>query len=155
MTYNELVMLYRQDNVNFLLALNAVMVHGQAVKDMDVSGFGNFVSEITKRKIREIAIQIQDTKLAAIMALIQREMLPIEGDGEDIPLLNNGHKDGICPCCGARIVFQGDQEITDDSDTCVSWECPECGAHGESCYTGVFDGHYAIVEGPGDKDGVR
>lgn len=154
MTYNEMEQIYRQDKANFLLALNAVMVYGQAVKDMDVSD-GNFVAEINKRKIREIAIQLQDSKLSVIMALVQREMPPIEGDGKDIPLLNNGHKDGICPCCGAKIVFQGDQEITDDSDTCVSWKCPECGAHGESYYTGVFDGHGVIEEGPGEKDGVK
>lgn len=152
MTYNDMVQIYRQDNVNFLLALHAIMAHGQDVKEMDVSGFGNFVSEDTKTKVRDIAIQLQDSSLSAIMALIQREMPTIEGDGKDIPLLNDGHKDGICPCCGAKIEYQGDQEITDDSDTCVSWKCPECGAHGESYYIGAFDGHGAIEEG---KEGAK
>lgn len=67
------------------------------------------------------------------------------GETTSDPNDDTTHRDSICPFCGGGIEYQGDQEIVDDSDTRVSWECPSCGATGKANYHGVFSGHSDIA----------
>lgn len=97
-----------------------------------------------------LAKDLSETPIDVIFAVIQREISPVKGDDDMIPFLNHyGDEDGVCPCCGALIDYEGDNAV-DDSGTIVSWTCPKCGASGQSGYTGVFDGHYRVVDAAGN-----
>ncbi len=58
------------------------------------------------------------------------------------------YEDGICPCCGAEIEYDGPYDHDDDGATLPLY-CPKCGASGKAGYTFVFDGYYKVQ----DKDG--
>ncbi len=58
------------------------------------------------------------------------------------------YEDGICPCCGAEIEYDGPYDHDDDGAT-LPFYCPKCGASGKAGYTFVFDGYYKVQ----DKDG--
>lgn len=128
----------------FLMALRSLMIYGTAVKDQPLNVFGEYILDETKQRVKELAVLMSGMDFKVVLAAVQRLLPPIEGDGKNIPLLNDGHKDGICPCCGAKIDYEGDQDIVDDSDMRVSWECPNCGATGHANYHGVFVGHSDI-----------
>lgn len=137
-------------DVGFRMALGILMKCGftfLANPSNPIEITGNFVSESMKADIIACARDLAHTDPTVIIALIQRDMTLIDGDGVLIPKLNNGHEDGICPFCGGEIEYNGDQEITDDSDTSVTWKCPDCGASGTACYHGVFVGYEDLTEG--------
>lgn len=60
------------------------------------------------------------------------------------------HEDGICPLCGAEIVYVSAYEHDDDGAT-LDWQCQKCGATGKSGYTFVFDQYYCVRDGNGNK----
>lgn len=131
----------------FIMALHNLKKYGSMVKELPASVFGEFITDETKQQVKTVAMMMADMEIRTILALIQRELPDIEGDGIKVPLLNGGHKDGICPCCGAKVEYLDDQEIYDDSNTCVSWKCPGCGATGTAEYHGVFAGHTDVKGG--------
>lgn len=141
---------FRLGDIVFSMALDILMEYGrnflrQANNSVTISG--NLISEEMKADVIAYAKDLANAEPAVIIALIQRDITPIDGDGVAIPKLNNGHEDGVCPFCGGEIEYNGDQDIIDDSDTAVTWKCPDCGASGTACYHGVFAGHEDLTEG--------
>lgn len=61
-----------------------------------------------------------------------------------------GDQKGICPVCGAKIEYEGNEQMEDGG--VYPWTCPSCGASGEEGYDEVFDGHhYNVVDADGNK----
>ena len=151
MNYEELQEEYAiNGHLTFMVALNIAMGHGVHLKDVLKNGAlsqSNFIAREVSVPAVSLAQELANTDPLVLMAFIQRELPPIEGDDELIPRPNGGHEDGICPFCGAKIQYNGDQEITDDSDTAVTWHCPECESTGTACYHGVFAGHTDLYNG--------
>ena len=58
------------------------------------------------------------------------------------------HIDGICPCCGSEIEYEGSYDHDDDGAT-LRFRCPTCGVTGKAGYTFTFDQYYNLT----GKDG--
>lgn len=152
MKYEELANICRENPETFKIAFTLFAgIGARAITNATMDDFKGTLQDMeNKCEILALAKSMTGASLDAIFAVIQRELPKVMGDGEDIPFLNHyGDEDGICPCCGAEIEYEGDNDIDDDGTT-VSWECPECGTTGKASYTSVFDGHYDVEDANGD-----
>lgn len=153
MTYEELVNECQRDTAAFKMAF--ILLGGWGAKNIDSLTpeylQGNMMTGLYKEKLVKLAKGMAEAPSEVLLAVIQRALPPIVGDGKEIPYLHDfGDEDGICPVCGAEFEYEGDNDV-DDSGTIVSWTCPECGASGQAAYNGVFDRHYNVVDKDGNK----
>ena len=152
MKYEELANICREDTETFKVAFTLFAgIGAEAITNATMDDFkGELQNMENKYEILALAKSMTGASLDTIFAVIQRELPQVKGDGEDIPFLNHyGDEDGVCPCCGAEIEYEGDNEIDDDG-TIVSWECPNCGATGKAGYNGVFAGHFQVEDANGN-----
>lgn len=153
MTYQELEKACREDTATFRMAFILLCGCGaQNIGALTARALqGNMMTELYKERLVNLAKGMSETPSEVVLAVIQRALPPIWGDGNEIPHLHIfGDEEDICPVCGSEIEYDGDNQIDDDG-TIVSWTCPGCGATGKSGYTSVFDGHYLVHDGDGNE----
>lgn len=150
-SYEKLKDLYDQFGYGapiLLMALRNIFLYGQMVKTIPTEAFGEYIDNNTRRKVQKMAVLMADMDLSPILAMIQRILPAVEGDGIDVPKLNNGHKDNVCPYCGTTVLYSGDKSFDDVDSISMDWRCPGCGATGTATYRGIFDGHMYLKPGP-------
>ena len=62
----------------------------------------------------------------------------------------NGDKEGICPVCGAPIMYEN-RELVDGDEFSCEWTCDACGAYGSMAEMAVFQEHYDIYDAEGNR----
>lgn len=152
MKYEELTNICREDPETFKIAFTLFAgIGARGITNATMDDFKGTLQDMeNKYEILALAKSMTGASLDAILAVIQRELPQVKGDGEDVPFLNHyGDEDGVCPNCGAEIEYDGDNQV-DDGGTIVSWTCPECGVTGKAGYTGVFDRHYRVEDANGN-----
>lgn len=153
MKYQELENICRMEPATFkaafvlLVGFGAGRISNVCIEDIH----GDELPQEEKQSALCLAKKLAEVSSDTVFAAIQRGMPCVAGDGEEIPFATHfNDQDGICPCCGGEIEYEGDNDVDDDGTT-VSWTCPECGASGKSGYTGVFDGHYDVEDADGNE----
>lgn len=98
-------------------------------------------------RMAKILETINEENLPILLAFLQREVPSFEDPtGEDIPLINDGDKEGICPVCGGVVEYNGDLVRRYADGSSVTWTCPCCGASGESVYSDIFNYHKDVMD---------
>ena len=140
-SYKDLAGLCKSNPMVFHMALAIVWAVGteQIANDGVKFDSGNLLAGNLQKETEDIAARLADTPLPIILAVIQRDMLPVE-DKDMLPPLPKKDEEFVCPVCGSEIYPEDDH----------TWECPDCGASGTNVYGEVFIRHDNVCNGDGD-----